>query len=104
MTDTPRIRFVYPGGERFASAFQAANRQPNWVVKTAVIVFLLVVGIPVLLLLLTAAILATLVFAVLTAINRLLLGIRGGSGRAAGGPDDARRRNVKVLNRSNDQP
>ena len=100
MTENPKIRFVYPGGEQFASVFQAASRQPNWVVKTAVIAFLLVVGIPVLLLLLTAAIVATAVFAVLTGINRLLLGFRRGGSGSRGGPDDARRRNVRVMESS----
>lgn len=103
MTDAPKIRFVYPGGEQFASAFQAASRQPNWVIKAAVIVFLLVVGIPILLLLLTAAILATAVFAVLTGINRLLLALRGGTPRPPGGPGDTRRKNVRVLQRPKDR-
>ncbi len=97
MTEPPRIRFVYPGGDRFASVFQAASRQPSWAMRVAGITFLVIVGIPIMLLLLLAAIVATTVFAVLVGINRVLGFFGGGSPSAPGGPEDVRRRNVRVM-------
>lgn len=96
MPESPRIRFVYPGGDRFASIFQAASRQPSWAMRAATITFLIVVGIPIMLLLLLAAILATTVFAVLIGVNRIIGVFRGGR-TLPGGPDDARRQNVRVM-------
>ena len=52
MTETPKIRFVSQGGEHLSATLRALNQQPNWVIKVAVLVFLVVVGIPILLLLL----------------------------------------------------
>ena len=93
MTDTPKIRFVRPGSEQFAAAFQAFNRQPNGAVKAAVFVFLLVMAVPILLLLLVAGVLATAVFTVLYGFNRLI-----GFFRGLGGPkSDQGRRNVRVI-------
>tara|TARA_Y100000589_G_scaffold325045_1_gene362195 strand:- start:5529 stop:5900 length:372 start_codon:yes stop_codon:yes gene_type:complete len=96
MPEIPKIRFVYPGGDRFASVFQAASRQPSWVMRAATITFLLVVGIPIMLLLLLAAIVATTVFAVLIGVNRVI-GLFTGRAVRPGGPDDARRQNVRVI-------
>lgn len=97
MTDAPKIRFVYPGGDRFATILQAAGRQPSWPMRVAAITFLIVVGIPIMLLLLLAAIVATTVFAVLVGINRVLGLFGGRSSTSPGGPEDARRRNVRVM-------
>ena len=86
MTDAPKIRFVYPGGDRFATILQAAGRQPSWPMRVAAITFLIVVGIPIMLLLLLAAIVATTVFAVLVGINRVL-GLFGGRSSTLGSGD-----------------
>jgi len=89
----PRIRFVNLGGDRMAQAFQMAQGQPNWAVRLAVLTFLLVVGIPILLLLLIAGLAAFLVFMVLSGFNWFLNLFQGSSRQNQG------RRNVKVINR-----
>ncbi len=81
------------GGDRMAQAFQMARGQPNWAARVAVITFILVIGIPILLLLLTAGIAAFLVFMVLSGANWFLNLFKGGSK-----PDDGRR-NVRVIKR-----
>ena len=97
MPDIPKIRFVYPGGDRFASIFQAASRQPSWAMRAATVTFLIVVGIPIMLLLLLAAIIATTVFAVLIGVNRIIGVFRGRPNSRPGGSNDARRQNVRVM-------
>ena len=65
--------------------------------RVAAITFLVIVGIPIMLLLLLAAIVATAVFAVLVGINRALGFFGRKSPSAPGGAEDARRRNVRVM-------
>ncbi len=89
----PRIRFVNLGSDRMAQAFQMARGQPNWAVRLAVLTFLLVVGIPILLLLMTAGLAAFVVFMIISGFNWLLNLFQGGS------KQDDGRRNVKVINR-----
>ncbi|MDG2423396.1 MAG: hypothetical protein P8M22_05400 [Phycisphaerales bacterium] len=75
-----------------AEAFQAARGQPNWAVRIAVLTFLLVVGIPILLLLLVAGLAAAVVFMILSTINYVLV-------RLGGKQRDDGRRNVRVIKR-----
>lgn len=89
----PRIRFVNIGSDRMAQAFQVARGQPNWAVRLAVLTFLLVVGIPILLLLMAAGIAAFLVFMILSGLNWFLNLFKVRS------KQDDGRRNVKVINR-----
>lgn len=93
MSDPRQFRFINPGAEQMAGMFQRVNRQPNWIMKAAAITFLIVIGVPILILLLIAAVAATVVFAVLTGCNLLL----GRSGRTPA--PDSGRRNVRVINR-----
>ncbi len=76
-----------------AQAFQVARGQPNWAVRLAVLTFLLVVGIPILVLLMVAGLAAFLVFIVLLAINSFLNLFKGSSKRNDG------RRNVRIIDR-----
>ncbi|MAT80075.1 MAG: hypothetical protein CMJ29_00330 [Phycisphaerae bacterium] len=89
----PRIRFVNLGSDRMAQAFQAAQGQPNWVVRIVVLTFLLVIGIPILLLLLVAGLAAAMVFMVLSTINWIMVRLGGST------PKDDGRRNVRVIKR-----
>ena len=93
MSTDRQFKFINPGAEQVAGMFQRANRQPNWIMKSAVLAFLIVVGIPILILLLAAAVVATVVFAVLTACNLLLGRLKKGS------TPDSGRQNVRVINR-----
>ena len=93
MSNGPQFKFINPGAEQMAGMFQRVNRQPNWIMKTAVLAFLLVIGVPILILLLLAAVVATVVFAVLTGCNLLLGRLRKGS------TPDSGRQNVRVINR-----
>lgn len=92
----PRIRFVNLGGDRMAEVFQSARGQSNWAVRLAILTFLLIVGIPILLLLLVAGLAAALVFAILSMVNWVLVRVRGIK------PANDGRRNVRVIDR--DQP
>ena len=65
--------------------------------RVAAITFLVIVGIPIMLLLLLAAIVATAVFAVLIGINRVLGFFGRTKSSAPGGTEDVRRRNVRVM-------
>ena len=94
MMDPPKIRFVGQGSEQFANVFQAVNRQPNWVLRIALLVFLLVIGIPIFLLLLVAFLAAIIVFTVLAFVNMLLGPLRGGRSKPDG------RKNVRVIERN----
>ena len=85
--------YVDRGRERAGAAWQTVNTQPSWIVKTTVLVFLLVIGVPILLLLLLALFAAVLVFAVLWGANRLLGGLRGVL------PGRGGRENVRVIRR-----
>ena len=93
MNDPRQFNFINPGAQRMAGVLHQINRQPNWIMKAVGLTFLIVVGVPILILLLLAAVLAMVVFAVLTGCNLLL-------GRRAKGPTrDAGRQNVRVIDR-----
>ncbi|MBM44152.1 MAG: hypothetical protein CMJ36_03945 [Phycisphaerae bacterium] len=82
-----------PGSARAAEAFRRINQQPSWVMKAAALAFLIVFGLPILLLLVLAAIAASVVFAILGLFNALV-----GGAKSRRGPE-AKRRNVRVINR-----
>ena len=92
-TSGPRVQFINFGGVRMAEAFQAARKQPNWATKAAVLTFLIIIGIPVVLLLLLATLAAGLVFSVLISINWVTSWFSSSRSPEAG------RRNVRVMNR-----
>ncbi|MCH2148992.1 MAG: hypothetical protein MK095_06110 [Phycisphaerales bacterium] len=94
MVNDSQFRFISPGSEQVADAFRRINRQPNWVLRAAVLVFLLLVGLPILALLLMAAVVATVVFAILTGWNTLLNLLRGSK------KQERRRKNVRVIDRN----
>ena len=85
--------FSGSGAQRAAAAWQTAASQPSWVARAALLVFLIVVGLPLLALFLVALFLATIVFAVLAGVNFVLLKIRGILPRNDG------RENVRVIQR-----
>jgi hypothetical protein len=93
MASDNQFRFIAPGSEHVADAFRRVNRQPNWIIKTAVLAFLLIVAVPIFALLLVAAISAAIVFAVLTGWNVVLNLLRGGK------KSERRRKNVRVVDR-----
>jgi len=81
------------GVGRARTSWRAARRQPNWLVGTTAMVFLLVIALPIFLLILLALLAATAVFGVLWGVNRLVSAVRGLL------PRDDGRRNVRVLRR-----
>jgi len=58
--------------QRAGAAWRTINTQPGWIVKATVFAFLLVVGVPVVLLLLLALFVAGLLFTVLWGANALV--------------------------------
>ena len=94
MANDGQFRFISPGGEQVAEAFRKINRQPNWVLRTAVLVFLLLVAIPILALVLLATVAATAVFAILAIWNSFLKLLKGGKRQ------EQRRKNVRVIDRN----
>lgn len=86
--------YVDRGRQRAGAAWQTVNTQPSWIVKTTVLVFLLVIGVPILLLLMFAFVAAALIFAVLWALNALFGAFRGMLPRRGDG-----RENVRVIRR-----
>jgi hypothetical protein len=81
--------------DRLAGEWRRAASQPNWIVRTAMLVFLLVVALPVLLLVGLAALAGIIVFAGLALINATAAKVRRlvrGGGRS----------NVRVIRRIDD--
>ena len=73
---------------------QVTISQPNWVVRAAMVAFIIVIAVPILLLVGIALIAATLVFGVLALINSIIRRIRGDGVRNDG------RENVRVIRRN----
>ena len=91
-----------PAG-RMGSVWRLAASRPGWPLRIALLTFLLVLGLPIILLGLVAILLATAVFAVLALAHRTIERIRGlGRGRIRGrgllGRRDGRE-NVRVIQR-----
>ncbi len=79
---------------RVASMWRAAAAQPGWITRIALLIFLLVVGLPILLLLVLAVVFAAVVFGVLALVNTALVRLRAALPRRDG------RSNVRVIRRS----
>ncbi|MCC6907313.1 MAG: hypothetical protein IT430_05170 [Phycisphaerales bacterium] len=94
------MRFEYSsfGTDRFRQVHRRIAAQPNWVVRAALMTFVLIILLPIVLLVLIAFTLAILVFGVLGLVHRLT-----GLFPGRRGPLDDRgnqgRRNVTVLPR-----
>jgi len=80
--------------ERAAGVYRTVNRQPSWIVRAALTVFLLVICLPVILLITVAFLLALLVFGVLSLINAAANRFRSPRSAHDG------RSNVRVIDRS----
>ncbi len=79
---------------RAAAMWRAAAAQPGWITRVALLTFLLVVGLPSLLLLILAVVFAAVVFGVLALVNTTLVRLRAALPRRDG------RSNVRVIRRS----
>lgn len=86
--------FATDSAGRAASTYRYVSQQPSWVVRAALWAFIIVIGLPILLLLLLAMTLAVIVFGTLALINAVLVRIRGGLPRHDG------RSNVRVIDRN----
>ena len=86
----PRVRVVN-FGQPMSAAFKMAQGQPNWAVRAAVLTFLVLVGLPILLLLLVAGLAAAVVFSILASANWVLSRMKGSR------PPHDGRRNVRVM-------
>ncbi len=86
---------------RMGSVWRLAASRPGWPLRIALLTFLLVLGLPIILLALVAILLAAAVFAVLALAHRTIERIRG-RGRIRGwgllGRRDGRE-NVRVIER-----
>jgi hypothetical protein len=90
--DPTRITTFATGGARHAGvAWNAARRQPSWLMTVTATVFMLVVALPIILLFVLALVAATIVFAALWGVNRIAAAMRSVLPRRDG------RRNVRVL-------
>lgn len=85
--------FANEGAGRAGAAWRTVAAQPSWVTRFALIAFLIVIGLPILLLLFLALIVATIVFGVLALANAVLIRLRGAL------PRDDGRANVRVIRR-----
>ena len=82
------------GAQRAGAAWSSVDAGPSvWVARAASIAFTLVIGLPLLALLLLALLVATVVFALLWMVNRVLLVFRPRR------PDTEGRENVRVIRR-----
>ena len=78
--------------DRLAGEWRRVASQPNWIVRTALFVFLLVVALPLMLLVALAVLAALVVFAVLALINATAAKLRRLRGDG--------RENVRVIRRT----
>ncbi len=102
-------RVVQAGGRGASEAWQVVSRQPGWITRAVLLVFLILLALPFLVLLVLAIIAATAVLLVLTLVNGLMNGVRrvlgGGGGtrppatRPGSGIDAEGRANVRVMRR-----
>jgi uncharacterized membrane protein HdeD (DUF308 family) len=86
--------FTTDGGPRVVrTAWHTVQSQPSWIVRATTMAFLIIVGIPILLVVLLALFVSTVVFLVLAGCARLIGGVR----RVL--PADDGRENVRVIRR-----
>ena len=82
-TISPMFRTVrianlnHPGFQRAARAYQVAAAQPSWITRLALFTFLLVIGLPLMLLFLFALLTATVVFGTLALGHLMILKLKG---------------------------
>jgi len=94
MVNVSRFRsYTAEQSSRVASVWRSAAAQPGWVTRVALLTFLLVVGLPILLLLVLAVVFAAAVFGVLALVNAALVRLRGALPQRDG------RSNVRVIRR-----
>ena len=79
--------------QRAARGYQWVASQPSWIVRLALVIFLLVVGLPILLLIGLAIFAATIVFTGFALVNLALVRLRGTLPKRDG------RSNVRVIRR-----
>ncbi len=97
MVHVSRFRsYTAEQSSRVASVWRSAAAQPGWITRVALLTFLLVVGLPILLLLVMAVIFAAAVFGVLALVNVVLVRLRGALPQRDG------RSNVRVIRRGPD--
>jgi len=88
---------------RVQQTWYAVQRQPSWVVKAAVITFVLVFVVPIAVLVMIAVAAAVMVFALLAGFYMLTAKVRRWLGGHAGGglarPRNDGRENVRVIRR-----
>ena len=85
-----------------AGAWRYAGAQPSFALRAAVLVFLIVIGLPLLLLLLLAFLVGAVVFGVLAlfgSIGAAFRGVRQGGGPSGGVGANDGRENVRVIDR-----
>ncbi len=80
--------------DRVARGYRWAQSQPSWIVRLAVLTFLLVVGLPILLLVMFAVLAASVVFGGLALFHTALGKLRGLPSHRDG------RKNVRVIRRA----
>lgn len=85
--------FSNQGSQRLAGVFRTVQSQPSWISRAALLVFVLVIGIPILLLALLAVFAAVVVFGMLSLFHGLTTRLRGLMPRNDG------RANVRVMHR-----
>ncbi len=86
---------------QMGSVWRLATSRPGWPLRIALLTFLLVLGLPIILLALVAILLASAVFAVLALAHGTIERLRGrgrGQGRGLLGRRDGRE-NVRVIQR-----
>ncbi len=95
MQESFRIyNFTNAGGQRVANAYRFVASQPSWLSRTALLVFLLVIGLPLFLLFLFAMVLAVAAFFVLAGAHAVVQSVK----RLFGGGNSGRS-NVRVITR-----
>jgi len=90
-------QYANEGQQRATAAWQALNTQPSWVVKATIAAFVLVVGVPIVLLLVFAFFVSAVLFGVLWCVNQVIGGFRGALPQREG------RENVRVIRRGEEQ-
>ncbi|MCP3902698.1 MAG: hypothetical protein GY715_03600 [Planctomycetes bacterium] len=84
------------GSRRAAGAWDHANAQPSWILRTVLAVLFLLLAIPLLVVVLIAIAVVTVLFVILAFVNRALTALRN---LVAPGRDDEGRENVRVIRR-----
>ena len=84
--------FATDGSGRAVAAYRQFRGQLSWITRAALLVFLLVIGLPIVLLILLAFLLAVVVFGTLALVNAVVMRLRGMLPGGTGG-----RENVRVI-------